>query len=111
MEKGLPTSESSFVKLILSHYPISELSGKSIKDKRGVNNNIHSWDIEYKGTVSQKQKELLNTMLKKRRKKKWAEEYGIDWMDGMPLTLDQIRSFLFVMIWKKCLKILLARDA
>jgi len=93
LEKGLPTSESSFVKLILSHYPISKLSGKSIKDKRGGNNNIHSWDIEYKGTVSPRQKELLNTMLKERRKKKWAEEYGIDWMDGMPLTLDQIQSF------------------
>ena len=32
-------------------------------------------------------------MLKERRKKKWAEEYGIDWMDGMPLTIDQIRTF------------------
>ena len=32
-------------------------------------------------------------MLKERRKKKWAEEYGIDWMDGMPLTLRQIRTF------------------
>ena len=32
-------------------------------------------------------------MLKERRKKKWAEEFGIDWMDGMPLTADQIRTF------------------
>ncbi len=28
-----------------------------------------------------------------RRKKKWAEEFGIDWMDGMPLTLNQIKTF------------------
>lgn len=93
LESGLPTSDSDFVKLILSHYPISELSGKSIKDKRGGENNIHSWDIEYKGTISLQQKKLLNTMLKERRKKKWAEEYGIDWMDGMPLTIAQIRTF------------------
>lgn len=93
LEKGLPTSESEFVKLVLKHYPIEELYGKSIKDKRGGDNNIHSWDIEYKGAVSAKQKELLNTILKERRKKKWAEEYGIDWMDGMPLTLEHIKSF------------------
>lgn len=93
LESGLSTSDSDFVKLILSHYSISELSGKSIKDKRGGENNIHSWDIEYKGSISSQQKKLLNTMLKERRKKKWAEEYGIDWMDGMPLTIAQIRTF------------------
>ncbi len=93
LDNGLPTSDSKFVKLILSHYPIGELCGKSIKDKRGGDNNIHSWDIEYKGTISPQQKKILNTMLKERRKKKWAEEYGIDWMDGMPLTIAQIRTF------------------
>ena len=93
IDSGLPTSESSFVKHILAHFTISELGGKSIKDKRGGENNIHSWDIEYKGAVSSEQKKLLNTMLKERRKKKWADEYGIDWMDGMPLTIEQIRTF------------------
>lgn len=72
---------------------MQELFGKSIKDKRGGSNNIHSWDIELKGSVSKEQKELLNVMMTERRKKKWAEEYHIDWMDGMPLTLDMIRSF------------------
>jgi DNA (cytosine-5)-methyltransferase 1 len=32
-------------------------------------------------------------MLRERRKKKWAEEYGIQWMDGMPLTIAQIKTF------------------
>jgi DNA (cytosine-5)-methyltransferase 1 len=32
-------------------------------------------------------------MLRERRKKKWAEDYGIDWMDGMPLTLEHIKMF------------------
>ncbi len=93
LEHGLPVSESPFVQLVLQHYPIQELYGKSIKDKRGGENNIHSWDIEYKGAVTADEKELLNTMLKERRKRKWAEEFGIDWMDGMPLTLEQIRTF------------------
>lgn len=93
LEKGLPTEHSKFIDNLLAHYSIEDLSGKSIKDKRGGENNIHSWDIEIKGPVSKTQRELLNTMLKERRKKKWAEEYGIDWMDGMPLTLNQIRTF------------------
>ncbi len=67
--------------------------GKSIKDKRGGKNNIHSWDIELKGKVSDEQKKLLNQLFKERRKKRWAEEFGIDWMDGMPLTLQQISTF------------------
>lgn len=78
---------------MLSQYTIEQLYGKSIKDKRGGDTNIHSWDLEMKGPVSAKQKQLLDTILTERRKKKWAEIIGIDWMDGMPLTLEQIRSF------------------
>lgn len=93
LETGLPTENSPFIQKVLAHFPIETLYGKSIKDKRGGENNIHSWDIEYKGTVSEEQKKLLSLMLKQRRKKRWAEEYGIDWMDGMPLTIEQIRTF------------------
>ncbi len=93
LENGMPTSESKFVKLLLSHYSVDELHGKAIKDKRGGENNIHSWDIDYKGVTTQQEKNLLNCMMGERRKKKWAEELGIDWMDGMPLTIDQIRTF------------------
>ncbi len=93
LEKGLPVEHSKFIDNLLAHYSIEELAGKSIKDKRGGDNNIHSWDIEIKGPVSKVQRELLNTMLKERRKKKWAEEFGIDWMDGMPLTISQIKTF------------------
>jgi DNA (cytosine-5)-methyltransferase 1 len=72
LEKGLPT----------------------LKDKRGGDNNIHSWDIEIKGSVSKQQSEILNQLFKQRRKKQWAEEIGIDWMDGMALTLEQINTFI-----------------
>lgn len=96
LESGLPASDSNLVKLLLNHYSISELYGKSIKDKRGGLDNIHSWDIELKGKLSNDQKLLLNQILTERRKKKWAEDYGIDWMDGMPLTLQHIRTFFDV---------------
>ena len=93
LEKNLPTSESKFVKLLLKNFSAKDLIGKSIKDKRGGKNNIHSWDIECKGAVTAEQKILLNKILTERRKKKWAEEFKIDWMDGMPLTLEQIKTF------------------
>ncbi len=92
-EYGLPTPETPFIRKLLSHYPIGALEGKSIKDKRGGSDNIHSWDIELKGPVSADQKRLLNELLKARRKHEWATWYGIDWMDGMPLTIDMIRTF------------------
>lgn len=93
LECGLEVEESKFISMLLKAYPIEELAGKSIKDKRGGDNNIHSWDIGIKGEISREQRNLLNEMLKERRKKKWAMEYGIDWMDGMPLTISHIRTF------------------
>ncbi len=93
LEHGLPTESSRFVSMLTSHYPLSELAGKSIKDKRGGSDNIHSWDIELKGRVSRGQRDLLNLLLKERRRHKWADVYGVDWMDGMPLTVDMIRAF------------------
>lgn len=92
-ERDKETLESEFTKKLLKKFSIEELYGKSIKDKRGGKNNIHSWDIEIKGKVSDKQKKLLEKILKERRKKIWAEKIGIKWMDGMPLTLNQIRTF------------------
>ena len=93
LDYGLPVSEHPFVKNLLKHYSVDALIGKAIKDKRGGAENIHSWDLEIKGEVSSSQKQLLSRMMTERRKKKWAVEYGIDWMDGMPLTINMIRSF------------------
>lgn len=93
LEMNLPTIDTDFSNKLLSKYSPDQLYGKSIKDKRGGEKNIHSWDIGIKGDISDDQKELLNTLLKERRKKHWAEKIGIDWMDGMPLTLEQISSF------------------
>ena len=93
LESGLETIKSDFTKKLLSHFDMEDLYGKSIKDKRGGSNNIHSWDIGIKGEVSEEQIILLNALFKERRKKHWAEKIGIDWMDGMPLNLNQISTF------------------
>lgn len=93
MEHGLPTVKSKFTNCLFANYSATEVLGKSIKDKRGGADNIHSWDIDLKGKTTKDQRELLNLLLKERRKKKWAEEIGIKWMDGMPLTLEQIKTF------------------
>lgn len=81
LDKGLPISTSPFAKKLLEKFSLPKLYGKSIKDKRGGENNIHSWDLEIKGKVSEEEKKLLNQILKERRKRKWAEDIGIKWME------------------------------
>lgn len=93
METGLKTVNSKFTKQLFEKYTPKELYGKAIKDKRGGIDNIHSWDVELRGHVTDQEKELLNILLKERRKKHWATVIGIEWMDGMPLTTSQIRTF------------------
>ena len=93
IDKGLPTMKSRFTDLLLKQFALEDLYGKSIKDKRGGENNIHSWDIGLKGEITKEQNILLNKLFRARRNKKWSEEIGIDWMDGVPLTLSQIETF------------------
>lgn len=85
--------KSELSKKLFSRFKFQELWGKQIKDKRGGENNIHSWDLELKGPVSPQQKEILEELLKQRRRKTWSGLKGIPWSDGMPLTLDEIESF------------------
>lgn len=93
LEHNQPCLDNGFSQRLLALYPAKELNGKALKDKRGGLRNIHSWDIAQKGQVSEEERNLLNILLLERRKKKWAEEIGIDWMDGMPLTYEQIKTF------------------
>lgn len=92
-EKGLPPIDDDFTRALLKKYEPHELYGKSIKDKRGGENNIHSWELGIRGKTTDEEKDLLNRLLKERRKKHWAQVIGIDWMDGMPLTAEQIQTF------------------
>jgi len=93
LETGLPTLKNDFSKKILNYFSLKSLNGKALKDKRGGKSNIHSWEFDFKGKISDEEKALLNALLLARRKRKWAEEIGITWMDGMPLTTEQIRTF------------------
>ena len=93
LEKNLPTESSKTIELLLKKFDLSDLPGKSLKDKRGGINNIHSWDIDLKGRTTSAQRELLNELLKARRNKKWGVKKGITWMDGMPLTIREIKTF------------------
>ena len=54
-EKGIKTDNSNFSKKLLQNFESKDLHGKSIKDKRGGKNNIHSWNIGIKGKISKKQ--------------------------------------------------------
>lgn len=96
LQHGLPTVDTEFTRRLFANCTPQEVIGKSIKDKRGGENNIHSWDIDLKGHTSQVERNLMNALLRERRKKHWAEKIGIKWMDGMPLTEEQIRTFFDV---------------
>ena len=92
IENDVPPIHTDFSNKLLSHYKLEETYGKAIKDKRGGENNIHSWDIGLKGEVSEDQKKLLSQLLRQRRNKGWADQIGIKWMDGMPLTKAMIST-------------------
>lgn len=93
LEKGVPSEPTPFISRLLSLYTVDELKGKCINDKRGGKDNIHSWERGLKGTVSEDGKALLDSFLLERRKRKYAEESGVEWRDGMPLTVSQMESF------------------
>jgi DNA (cytosine-5)-methyltransferase 1 len=93
LQKGVKSKPLSISEVLFKKYTPKQLYGKSIKDKRGGKDNIHSWDIGLKGDVSTAQKIILEKILRARRNKKWAEIKGIQWMDGMPLTIEEIKTF------------------
>jgi DNA (cytosine-5)-methyltransferase 1 len=93
LELNKPFEHTPFTKLLSDKFSENDLVGKSIKDKRGGSNNIHSWDLGVKGPINSEQKKILELILKKRRNKSWAALKDIDWMDGMPLTIEEIKTF------------------
>jgi len=87
-------AHNKVIDTLLSKYKIDELNGKKFGDKRGGGNNIHSWDVALRGEVTKQESEVLDGILTHRRNKKYAKIYGIDFMDGMPLTYEMIREFI-----------------
>lgn len=85
--------DNNFVNKLLEIHNKSPIYGYKLDDKRGGDNNIHSWDIEFNGAISKEEKKLMNLLLLERRKKHWAIKKKIKWMDGMPLTFEEILTF------------------
>ena len=85
--------DDTFAKKILRLHQSTPLFGFKMGDKRGGPRNIHSWDIGYNGQISEEQRLLMTKIMLERRKKHWAKKKNIVWMDGMPLTLDEIKTF------------------
>lgn len=94
LESGQPTLDTKLANQLTTNFEMEELYGKAIKDTRGGPNNLHSWDLEIRGETNQFQRKVLSELLRQRRRKKWARNKGIEWMDGMPLTEEEIRSFM-----------------
>tara|TARA_B110000483_G_C18199062_1_gene544377 strand:- start:1412 stop:2815 length:1404 start_codon:yes stop_codon:yes gene_type:complete len=82
-----------FSEKILKIHKESPVFGCKIGDKRGGENNIHSWDLGFNGILNNDEKTLINEIMLNRRKKHWAINKKIVWMDGMPLTYDEIKTF------------------
>ena len=82
-----------FCKKLLEIHKKNPIYGCKLSDKRGGEKNIHSWDIGYNGSLNEEEKDLLEHIMLHRRKKHWAEKKKITWMDGMPLTFEDISSF------------------
>lgn len=85
--------EEKFSKKLIELHNKTSIYGCKIGDKRGGIYNIHSWDIGYNGVVSDEEKQLMNKIMLERRKKHWAVKKNIKWMDGMPLTYNEICTF------------------
>jgi len=83
----------TFCKKILQLHKKTPLYGCKLGDKRGGNKNIHSWDLGLNGNLNKDEKVLMNKIMLNRRKKHWAERKNIKWMDGMPLTYEEITTF------------------
>jgi len=86
--------EIDFSNKILDLHSKTPLFGYKMQDKRGGQNNIHSWDLGLNGDLSVCERNLMNKIMTERRKKHWAEKKNIEWMDGMPLTLEEISTFI-----------------
>ena len=84
----------AFSKLLTSQYSIEHLKGKAVRDKRGGPNNIHSWNIEYWGKTSKQERELLEKLALESRKKSWSIINKVHYTDGMPLSINNIKTFI-----------------
>lgn len=94
LEKGVRETDSqiiAFEKLLKQSHPnLNQLQGKIFRDWRGGDRHIHSWNINFKGKTSPKERDFLETLMIESKKTKWKTKTS----EGAYLTLDQILSFI-----------------
>lgn len=78
--------------LTQNNLPISYLYDKSIRDKRGQENNLHSWNLNLRGETTQEQRELMDALFENRKKKELAEKKGVPLKDGVGLDISELQS-------------------
>ena len=83
--------KNDFTKKLCEKYDMKFLEGKKINDKRGKDNNIHSWDFGLFGEVSEAEKKILVEIMENRRKKIYRDKYGLS-NDGVPLKIEDIEE-------------------
>lgn len=96
-EKGLLCVNSDFSKRLFNYLDknnldISFLYDKAIRDKRGSDNNIHSWDLGLRGDLNQNQKDFMDALVLERRKKSLAEEKGLEYKEGVGLSKKDLEN-------------------
>lgn len=96
-EHNLPCLQNSFTQNVLGYLknnnlPISHLYDKSIRDKRGKENNLHSWYLQLRGETTPAQCEMLEKMVTERRNKTRAKNKGVPLKDGVGLDLDELQT-------------------
>ena len=94
-EYGKPCVDSHFTRCLFKYLndnnlPISHLYNKAIRDKRGSDNNIHSWTIGLRGEVSDVQKRLLDKMVPERRRVDYAKKKNMPIIEGIGLDMDEL---------------------
>lgn len=95
-EKDLPCVNSDFSKRLFDYLSennldVSYLYDKAIRDKRGSDNNIHSWDLGLRGDLNQNQKDFMDALVLERRKKSLAEEKGLIYKEGIGLNISDLK--------------------
>ena len=96
-ENGLPCVNSNFSKRLFNYLDkndldVSFLYDKAIRDKRGSDNNIHSWDLGLRGDLNQSQKDFMDALVLERRKKSLAEEKGLEYKEGIGLSRKDLEN-------------------
>lgn len=96
-EHGLPCLNNNFSNHVLSYLhknnlPLSYLYDKSIRDKRGKDNNLHSWYLELRGETTKVQCSMLEKMVTERRNKNRAKQKGVPLKDGVGLDIDELKT-------------------